>query len=37
MLGMLFDRRNRHKVELTWKILVGLLIVSMVILYLPIF
>lgn len=37
MGAMLFDRQHRKKVEMVWKILVALIIVSMVILYLPIF
>ena len=34
---MLFDRRHKNKMELAWKILVAVIVISMVLLYLPIF
>lgn len=34
---MLFDRRHKNKVQIVWKILVVLLVLSMVLLYAPIF
>lgn len=34
---MLFDRRHKNKVQTVWKILVALIILSMILLYSPIF
>lgn len=34
---MLFDRQHRKRVQMAWKVLVAVIIVSMVILYMPIF
>ncbi len=37
MNEMLFDRQHRKKVQLVWKVLVAIIVVSMVLLYSPIF
>jgi hypothetical protein len=37
MSAMLFERRNKKKVEFAWKILVVLIVLSMILLYTPIF
>jgi hypothetical protein len=34
---MLFDRQHRKKVQMAWKVLVVLIVLSMILLYAPMF